>query len=146
VAAKFTVPEKLFALVSVIEVVPDVPWAMVREVGLELIAKLGDEGDNTETLMFVVCVPDADPFVPVTLMLKDPGEVDPGIEIVSFEVAVVPEETTTVLVLKLVIGPEGEAEAERVIVPAKLLMLDTDIVLLVFELWSIEALDGLAAI
>jgi hypothetical protein len=65
---------------------------------------------------------------------------------VSFEVVVVPEETTTVLVLKLVIGPEGDAEAERVIVPAKLLMLDTDMVLLAFELWSIEALDGLAVI
>lgn len=64
----------------------------------------------------------------------------------SFEVAAVPEETITVLALKLVIGPAGDAEAERVIVPAKLLMLDTDIVLLAFEPWSIEALDGLAAI
>src|SRR6266571_3061922 len=52
------------------------------------------------------------------------SEVDGGIEIVSFELAVVPEETTTVLVLKLVIGPGGDAEAERVIVPAKLLILD----------------------
>lgn len=64
----------------------------------------------------------------------------------SFELAVVPEETTTVLVLKLVIGPGGDAEAERVIVPAKLLMLDTVIVLLAFEPWRIEGLDGLAAI
>jgi hypothetical protein len=54
VAARFTGPEKLFTLVSVMEVVPDAPWAMVREVGLELIAKLGDEGDNTETPKFVV--------------------------------------------------------------------------------------------
>jgi len=46
------------------------------------------------------------------------------------EVAVEPEETITVLVLKVVIGPGGDDEAERVIVPAKLLMLDTDMVLL----------------
>ncbi len=51
------------------EVVPDEPWATVREVGLELIEKVGDEGETTETLMFVEWVPDADPFVPVTVML-----------------------------------------------------------------------------
>jgi hypothetical protein len=79
-------------------------------------------------------------------MLWDPGEVDWGIEIVSLEVAVDPEETVTVLVLKVVIGPGGDDEAERVIVPAKLLMLDTDMVLLAFELWSIEMFDGLAEI
>jgi hypothetical protein len=79
-------------------------------------------------------------------MLWDPGEVDCGIEIVSLEVAVDPEETVTVLVLKVVIGPGGDDEAERVIVPAKLLMLDTDMVLLAFELWSIEMFDGLAEI
>jgi hypothetical protein len=62
------------------------------------------------------------------------------------EVAVDPEETITVLVLKVVIGPGGDDEAERVIVPAKLLMLDTDKVLLAFELWSIEVVDGLAEI
>ncbi len=62
------------------------------------------------------------------------------------EVAVDPEETITVLVLKVVIGPGGDDEAERVIVPAKLLMLDTDMVLLAFELWSIEMFDGLAEI
>jgi len=62
------------------------------------------------------------------------------------EVAVDPEETITVLVLKVVIGPGGDDEAERVIVPAKLLMLDTDMVLLAFELWSIEVVDGLAEI
>jgi hypothetical protein len=62
------------------------------------------------------------------------------------EVAVDPEETITVLVLKVVIGPGEEDEAERVIVPAKLLMLDTDMVLLAFELWSIEMFDGLAEI
>jgi len=54
VAARFTVPEKLFKLVSVMEVVPDAPWATLREVGLELIVKLGDEGETTETLMVVV--------------------------------------------------------------------------------------------
>ncbi len=64
----------------------------------------------------------------------------------SFEVAVDPEEAITVLVLKAVIGPGGDDEAERVIVPAKLLMLDTDMVLLAFELWSIEMFDGLAEI
>ena len=79
-------------------------------------------------------------------MLWDPGEVDWGIEIVSLEVAVAPEETVTVLVLKVVIGPGGDDEAERVIVPAKLLMFDTDMVLLAFELWSIEMFDGLAEI
>lgn len=67
-------------------------------------------------------------------------------EIVSFEVAVVPAKTITGLVMKLVIGPEGEVEAESVIVPAKLLMLATDMVVLAFEPWSIEALDGLALI
>ena len=53
-AARFTVPEKLFKLVSVMEVVPDAPWATLREVGLEFIMKLGDEGETTETFMFVV--------------------------------------------------------------------------------------------
>ncbi len=45
-------PEKLLTLVSVMEIVPDESWGTVREVGLELIAKFGDEGDTTETLMF----------------------------------------------------------------------------------------------
>jgi hypothetical protein len=40
-------------------------------------------------------------------------EVAAGIEIVSFDVAVVPDETITVLVLKLVNGPEADTEAER---------------------------------
>ncbi len=48
------VPAKLLTLVSVIEIVPDESCATVREVGLELIMKFGDEGDTTETLMFVV--------------------------------------------------------------------------------------------
>jgi len=65
---------------------------------------------------------------------------------VSFEVAVVPEETITVLVLKLVSGPGGDAEADRVIVPAKLLMLDTVIVLFAFDPCSIETEVGLGAI
>lgn len=47
-------PEKPFTLVRVIVVVPDEPGAMVREVGLELMVKLGDEGETTDTLMFVV--------------------------------------------------------------------------------------------
>ena len=72
--------------------------------------------------------------------------VDGGIEIVSFEVAVDPAETITALVLKLVTGPEGDAEAESVIVPAKLLMLETVIVLLAFEPWSIVGLEGVAEI
>jgi hypothetical protein len=62
---------------------------------------------------------------------------------VSFDVVVVPDETITVLVLKLVNGPEGDTEAERVIVPAKLLMLETVMVLLAFEPWRIERLGGL---
>ncbi len=47
-------PEKPFVPVRVTEMVPDDPWAIVREVGLALIVKLGDEGETTETLMFVV--------------------------------------------------------------------------------------------
>jgi len=43
-ALKVTVPEKLFRLVSAIEVVPDESCATVREVGLELIVKVGAEG------------------------------------------------------------------------------------------------------
>lgn len=57
--------------------------------------------------------------------------------------AVVPEEIITVLVLKLVVGPEEDAEVDRVIVPAKLFMLDTVIVLLAFEPCNIEMEDGL---
>ena len=53
-ALKVMVPAKLLTLVSVIEIVPDESCATVREVGLELIMKFGDEGDTTETLMFVV--------------------------------------------------------------------------------------------
>jgi len=41
-------------LLSVMELVPDESWATVREVGLKLIVKFGDDGDTTETLMFVV--------------------------------------------------------------------------------------------
>jgi len=48
------VPEKLLTLVSVMEIVPDESCATVREVGLEFIVKFGDEGDTTETLMFVL--------------------------------------------------------------------------------------------
>jgi hypothetical protein len=36
------------------EAVPDELWATVREVGLALMVKLVDEGDNTKTLMLVV--------------------------------------------------------------------------------------------
>lgn len=53
-AVKVMVPEKLLTLVSVMEIVPDESWAMVREVGLELIVKLGDEGETTDTLTLVV--------------------------------------------------------------------------------------------
>ena len=52
-ASNVIVPEKLLTLVSVTETVPDESWATVREVGLEFIVKFGDEGDTTETLMFV---------------------------------------------------------------------------------------------
>jgi hypothetical protein len=48
------VPEKLLTLVRVMETVPDESWTTVREVGLEFSVKFGDEGDTTETLMFVV--------------------------------------------------------------------------------------------
>jgi len=58
-------------------------------------------------------------------------------------VVVPPEETMTGSVPKLVVGPSGDAMAERVIVPAKLLMLDTAMVLLAFVPWSIERLEGL---
>jgi len=58
-------------------------------------------------------------------------------------VAVPPEETVSGLVPKLVVGPAGEGLAERVIVPAKLLMLETVMVLLAFEPWRIERLGGL---
>jgi hypothetical protein len=51
----------------------------------------------------------------------------------------------TGLVPKLVVGPAGDELAERVIVPAKLLILETVMVLLAFEPWSIERLDGLLA-
>lgn len=57
--------------------------------------------------------------------------------------AVPPEETVSGLVPKLVVGPAGEGLAERVIVPAKLLMLETVMVLLAFEPWRIERLGGL---
>ena len=57
--------------------------------------------------------------------------------------AVPPEETVSGLVPKLVVGPAGDGLAERVIVPAKLLMLETVIVLLAFEPWRIERLGGL---
>jgi hypothetical protein len=49
----------------------------------------------------------------------------------------------TGLVPKLVVGPDGDAEADRMIVPAKLLMLEMAIVLLALELWRIERLGGL---
>jgi len=49
----------------------------------------------------------------------------------------------TGLVPKLVVGPPGDGLAERVIVPAKLLMLETVIVLLAFEPGRIERLAGL---
>jgi len=48
------VPEKLLRLVSVMEIVPDESWATVRDAGLGLIVKFGDEGDTTETLMLAV--------------------------------------------------------------------------------------------
>jgi len=47
------------------------------------------------------------------------------------------------LVPKLVVRPAGDGLAERVIVPAKLLMLETVMVLLAFEPWRIERLGGL---
>ena len=49
-AVRFTVPEKLFVLVSVIETVPDEPCATVNEAGLGLMLKLGED---TDTLMIV---------------------------------------------------------------------------------------------
>ena len=60
--------------------------------------------------------------------------------------AVPPEETVTGLVPKLVVGPDGEELAERVIVPAKLFMLDIVMVLLAFVPWDIDRLVGFAPI
>lgn len=50
VVVKFTVPEKLFVLVSVMETVPDEPCATVNEVWVGLMLKLGED---TDTLMIV---------------------------------------------------------------------------------------------
>jgi hypothetical protein len=65
---------------------------------------------------------------------------------VSLELAGVPDDTIRLLVLKLVIGPEGDADAERVIVPAKLLRLDPVIVLFAFDPCCIETENGLDVI
>jgi hypothetical protein len=43
VALNATEPEKPFVLVRVMEVAPDEPWATVRDVGLDAIAKSGEE-------------------------------------------------------------------------------------------------------
>jgi len=39
----FTVPEKPFKLFRVTEAVPEAPWEIVRDVGLELMLKSGVE-------------------------------------------------------------------------------------------------------
>jgi len=52
----------------------------------------------------------------------------------------------TGLVPKLVVGPTGDELAENVIVPANPLMLETVMVLLAFEPWSIEKPEGLEEI
>jgi len=49
----------------------------------------------------------------------------------------------TGLVPKLVVGPGGDGFAEKVIVPTKLLMLETVMVLLAFDPCRIETDDGL---
>ena len=51
-----------------------------------------------------------------------------SVETVSFEWAVPPADSVTLVALKLVVGPEGGDDADRLIEPAKLLMLDTVIV------------------
>ena len=47
---KFTVPEKPFRLFKLMEVVPEAPWSIVREVGLELMLKSGLEVPRTTKL------------------------------------------------------------------------------------------------
>ena len=68
-ALKFTVPEKPFVLVSVMEVVPDEPGATVRDVGLDVIEK---SAFVTVTLTVVLCTGDPELFVPVIVTLYGP--------------------------------------------------------------------------
>ena len=56
-----------------------------------------------------------------------------SVETVSFEWAVAPADRVRVVALKPVVGPDGKEAADRLIEPAKLLMLDTVMVELAFE-------------
>lgn len=82
-------------------------------------------------------------FIPLTVTAYDPVAVVDGIEIVSFDVAD-GDDTVTGLVWKANVGPVGAEEADRVMVPMKLLMLETVIVLLAFAPCTIETYEGVA--
>lgn len=81
-------------------------------------------------------------FIPLTVTVYNPVVVVDGIEIVSFDVAD-GGETVTGLGWKLNVGPAGDEDAERLMAPMKLLMLETVTVVLALAPWAIERLDGL---
>ena len=61
----------------------------------------------------------------------------------SFEIDLSPGDIINGFAVKLVAGPEGDAEADRVIALPKLLILETVMVLMAFEPGDIETEDGL---
>ena len=120
VTVKETVPENpLMALTAIVEVAT----APVGVVKLDGIAFMVKSGAGLLTVTETVTEWDSVPLVPTTCAVYDPLGVDVVVDTVSVVVPVPPDDKVTLAALRVVVGPDGDMDDARVIVPAKPLML-----------------------
>ena len=112
VLARATAPVKPFSGATVMEEVAVAPTFAVTLPGLADIVKSGDDGCVTNTVILMVW--EREPLVPVTVTVKFPGEEPARLHVDD------PEPPEMLLGLQLTESPvDGEAEVERLTVPAK---------------------------
>lgn len=120
VTVRETVPENpLMALTAIVEVAT-VPFGVVKLDGMAFIVK---SGAGLLTVTETGTEWDSVPLVPTTCAVYDPLGVDVVVDTVSVVVPVPPDDRVTLVALRVVVGPDGDMEDVRVIVPAKLLIL-----------------------
>lgn len=120
VTVRETVPENpLIALTVIVEVIA-VPLGVVKLDGMAFMVK---SGAGLLTVTETVTGWDSVPLVPTTCAVYDPLGVDVVVDTVSVVVPVPPDERVTLVALRVVVGPDGDMEDVRVIVPVKPLIL-----------------------
>lgn len=84
------------------------------------------------------------PLVPLTITVYPPVVVEGWVDTVSVDVALFPDDRVTLARLSDVVGPDGEAAAESVMVPEKPIKLESVIVLVTDEPCEIDNDEGLS--